>query len=77
MDPTAQRLLETLELWEDGVQIMRENLRRRSPHASADQIEAELSAWLDRPEDLDPSFVHRAFRCHRSQYPSVFPSDAL
>jgi hypothetical protein len=50
----AERLEAALEMWEDGVQIMRENLRRRSPHASEQEIEAELSAWLaDRPCDAD------------------------
>ena len=53
----AQRLLDTLDLWEDGVQIMRENLRRRSPHASDAEIAAELSRWLERPEELPPGFV--------------------
>ena len=42
----ANRLLEALEMWEGGVQIMRENLRRRSPHATNEEIEDELSRWL-------------------------------
>jgi exonuclease VII small subunit len=50
----AERLEAALEMWEDGVQIMRENLRRRSPQASEQQIEAALGAWLaDRPYDAD------------------------
>jgi len=57
MDPMARRLLETLEMWEDGVQIMRENLRRRSPHATEAQIDADLEAWLARPEEPPPGFA--------------------
>ena len=50
----AERLQATFEMWADGVQIMREKLRRRSPHASEQQIEDELDAWLaDRPYDAD------------------------
>jgi hypothetical protein len=57
MDETSSRLLETLEMWEDGVQIMRENLRRRAPHATADEIEIELARWLERPLDVDSDRV--------------------
>jgi Rv0078B-related antitoxin len=57
MDPMARRLLETLDMWEDGVQIMRENLRRRSPDATDAQIEDALRAWLDRQEDPPPGFA--------------------
>lgn len=53
MDATARRLLEALEMWEDGVQIMRDNLRRRSPHATDEQIEAELARWLEGPDLVD------------------------
>jgi hypothetical protein len=50
----ADRLEAALEMWEDGVCIMRENLRRRMPQASDQEIEAALSAWLrDRPGDAD------------------------
>jgi hypothetical protein len=57
MDATARRLLEALEMWEDGVQIMRDNLRRRSPHATDEQIEAELTRWLERPDLVDAEHV--------------------
>ncbi|MEO7731092.1 MAG: hypothetical protein ABIY55_08985 [Kofleriaceae bacterium] len=53
----AERLLETLEMWEDGVQIMRENLRRRSPSATEDELERELERWLAGPDELDANFV--------------------
>jgi hypothetical protein len=50
----GERIEAALEMWEDGVQIMRESLRRRSPHASEQEIEASLEAWLaDRPCDAD------------------------
>ena len=50
----ADRLEAALEMWEDGVCIMRENLRRRMPDASEAAIEDALHAWLrDRPGDAD------------------------
>jgi hypothetical protein len=46
----AERLRITLELFESGVSLMRENLRRRHPTESKRQIEERLRAWLrDRP----------------------------
>ena len=51
-DELARRLEQTLELWEAGVAIMRENLRRTLPEASDDVIEDALAAWLVRPEPL-------------------------
>jgi hypothetical protein len=53
----ANRLLEALEMWEDGVQIMRENLRRRSPHATSEEIEVELARWLAGPDLVDADHV--------------------
>jgi len=57
MDTTASRLLDALEMWEDGVQIMRENLRRRAPRATDAEIEAELTRWLSGPDVLDSNYV--------------------
>jgi hypothetical protein len=57
MDATASRLLDALELWEDGVQIMRETLRRRQPRASDEEIEAELARWLAGPDGVDSNYV--------------------
>jgi hypothetical protein len=57
MDATASRLLDALELWEDGVQIMRENLRRRQPRAPDEEIEAELARWLAGPDGVDSNYV--------------------
>lgn len=42
----ADRLEIALEMWEDGVAIMRENLRRRAPDATEQEIELALDAWL-------------------------------
>jgi hypothetical protein len=61
MDATARRLLEALEMWEDGVQIMRDNLRRRSPRATDEEIEAELARWLERPDPVDAEYVSVAW----------------
>ncbi|HTJ45394.1 MAG TPA: hypothetical protein VL463_24985 [Kofleriaceae bacterium] len=49
-DATAARLEMALEMFDDGVMIMRENLQRRYPEESAEEIEARLGAWLaERP----------------------------
>lgn len=56
---TAQKLLDTLELWEDGVRMMRENLRRRHPDASEEQVEDELARWLAGPDIDEPDRVVR------------------
>lgn len=38
------------ELHEAGVALMRQNLRRRMPHASEEEIDACLAIWLrERP----------------------------
>ena len=42
----ADRLESALEMWEDGVCMMRENLRRRYPTASTAELEAALDEWL-------------------------------
>jgi len=57
MDAMAGRLLEALEMWEDGVQIMRENVRRRSPHATDEEVESELARWLAGPDGVDSNYV--------------------
>ncbi len=42
----AERLEAALEMWEDGVSIMRENLRRQSADATDEEIEVALDTWL-------------------------------
>ena len=40
----------TLDLFDSGVQLMRQNLRRRNPQADRQEIERQLRAWLrERP----------------------------
>jgi hypothetical protein len=46
----AERYRLTLELFAAGESLMRENLRRRFPDATPDEIEDHLTAWLlERP----------------------------
>ena len=42
----AEAFRATLELFETGVDLMRQNLRRAQPEASDDEIERRLAAWL-------------------------------
>ena len=62
----AERLVAALEMWEDGVQIMREHLRRKAPHATEDEIEDALARWLAEPELADADLVVVPFRGDRS-----------
>lgn len=49
-ETTRDRLIATFEMFEFGVEMMAATLRRRHPHASAEQIEQLLEAWLlERP----------------------------
>lgn len=58
MTAEEERLLQALEMFDDGVRIMRENLRRQRPHASDDEIDQALDAWLaERPCDADGTLV--------------------
>ena len=36
----------TLDLFETGLELMRQNLRRDHPDASGDEIDPRLRAWL-------------------------------
>jgi hypothetical protein len=49
--PTASGALHTtLDLFETGLELMRQNLRRRHPDATPNEIERLLADWLrDRP----------------------------
>lgn len=47
MQPTARHhLLAAFDLWEAGVTMMRQNLRRRHPHDTEAGIDARLRAWM-------------------------------
>jgi hypothetical protein len=49
-DQAAARLRVALEMFETGVQMMRQNLRRNHPTLSDAEIEARVTAWLwERP----------------------------
>jgi len=49
-DVLARRLRATLLLHEDGVRLMRQNLRRRHPDENDEEIERRLRDWLsERP----------------------------
>ncbi|MCB1036568.1 MAG: hypothetical protein KDD47_22275 [Acidobacteria bacterium] len=46
----VSRLYTAFELFEAGVRMMRQNLRRRYPVAGDEEVEERLNAWLsDRP----------------------------
>ena len=46
----AQRLRIALDLFEFGTDMMRQKLRRETPDATQDEIQARLVAWLqERP----------------------------
>jgi hypothetical protein len=59
MATPAERLRIALDLADTGVDLMRENLRRRHPLASDEEIAELLRAWLrrrppDSPDRLRP-----------------------
>lgn len=46
----VERLRTTLRLHDEGVRLMRQNLRRRHPQAGDEEIERRLREWLsERP----------------------------
>ena len=50
LTPPAERLRVALDLFDQGVDLMRQNLRRRWPDADEAEIERRLLAWLhERP----------------------------
>lgn len=50
MSEEVARLRAALDLHEDGVALMRQNLRRAHPDAPDEEIERRLGAWLrERP----------------------------
>ena len=42
----ADKLRQALELFESGLDLMRQNLRRRHPDASQEELERLLTEWL-------------------------------
>jgi hypothetical protein len=48
--PVVESFRTTLDLFQTGVDLMRQNLRRRYPEASDEHLERLLRQWLlDRP----------------------------
>ncbi len=47
-DAAAERLWVALELYEVGERMLRQRLRREQPHATPDEIDAEVGRWLRR-----------------------------
>jgi hypothetical protein len=63
----ADRLRLALSLFAAGEALMRQNLRRRHPEATEDEIEARLTAWLsERPGAEQGDAVGRAGRWPRA-----------
>jgi Rv0078B-related antitoxin len=54
-DPEVRRRArDTFDLFETAENIMRQNLRRRHPEASEDEIKRLLLSWLRKEDDPDP-----------------------
>jgi hypothetical protein len=47
-DAAAERLGLALELYEVGERMLRQRLRRERPHATPEEIDAEIGRWLQR-----------------------------
>ena len=61
-----QRARITADLFEAGVQIMRNNLRRRYPNAGDTEIGRMLLDWLRRKDDPIPGDVAGPVRVRRT-----------
>ena len=48
--PPALKLREALEAMAAGIRLKRVSLRRRHPHASEEELDAMLHAWLERDD---------------------------
>jgi hypothetical protein len=48
-DQMAERLRLTLALHDEGVALMRQNVRRKYPAASSDEIRTHVRLWLRAP----------------------------
>jgi len=44
--PEIEAFRATLDLFQTGVDLMRQNLRRRHPEASIEEIERRVAEWL-------------------------------
>ena len=49
LDNIKEKFRQTEDLYESGIAMMRQNLRRRYPHESEESIEQKLTEWICRP----------------------------
>ncbi len=70
-DPeTTRRFEETMELFETAVQIMRQNIRRRNPELTEDEVDERLQEWLlDRTGDHESPTFRRSHRWRHLMQP--------
>jgi hypothetical protein len=56
MPTPGERLRAALEMTDLGLSLQRQNLRRRNPDWTEEQVSAAFRDWLfDRPLDYDPN----------------------
>lgn len=48
--PRAEKLREAMAMYDEGIALQRQTLRRRHPQASPEELEQKLLAWLLREE---------------------------
>lgn len=54
--PEIERFRVAADLYETGLALQRENLRRRNPGATDAELDALMAEWLeDRPLDYSPT----------------------
>lgn len=51
LTPPAEKLRQALEAMATGIRLKRFALRRRHPNAPEEEIDALLTAWLERERD--------------------------
>lgn len=53
LSPEAERFQAAVRLHESGIEIQRQNIRRRHPDLTPDEVDGRLDEWLlDRPLDV-------------------------
>lgn len=55
--PIMKRYRETMELYELGVALYRQRMRRENPEATEEEVDAMVRAWLREPPPTQ--FLHR------------------
>ena len=50
--PRAEKMREALAMYEEGLALQRQTLRRRHPNLSAEELDQKLSTWLLREESV-------------------------